>query len=117
MSVGTVKKEQGGQRDVFGGKQFSVIDYAGPTSYANSGVGATSGDQITPSMFGFFNTILCPIISDGFDQSGTYEMIWQPVQSGLTPWRVRWFVVATGVEVANGVNLSAYVVKMAALGY
>lgn len=117
MSVGSVKSTQSGQRDVFGGKDYASIDYAGPSAYNNTGTQATSGDTMSPSQFGFFNTILTPFGSGNIDQTGTYEVSWQSVQNGLTPWRLRWFVVSTGVEVANGVNLSTYIVKLAALGY
>lgn len=117
MSVGTVKKDNSGQRDVFGGKQFGSPDYAGPTSYNNTGTGSTSGDSISPSQLGFFNIILTPLTSGTLDQSGTYFIRWQPQQNGDTPWKIRWFVVSTGAEVANGVNLSTFTVKLAALGY
>lgn len=116
MTVGTPKDSQSGQRDAFGGKQYSTFDYAGPTSYNNTGTPATSGDTISPSLFGFFNTILTPFGGGNIDQSGTYQIFWQSQQNGLTPWRLRWFTTA-GVEVANGVNLAAYIVKLAAIGY
>jgi hypothetical protein len=117
MTTGSAK-QQSGNRDVFGGKQFEQIDYAGPTSYTNTGTQSTSGDgPISPSLFGFFNTILTPWGSGNIDTSGTYEVAWQSVNTGVTGWRLRWFVVSTGAEVANGVNLSAYTVKLAALGY
>lgn len=118
MSLGTVKATQQGQRDVFGGKQYDTIDYAGPTSYTNTGTETTSGDgPIPPSFFGFFNTIVTPWGSGNMDQSGTYFVRWRSVQNGLTPWRLHWFVVATGAEVANGVNLSGFIVKISAIGY
>ena len=117
MSVGTAKTTQSGQRDVFGGKQFATFDYAGPTAYNNTSVGATSGDSISPTLFGFFNTILTPWGGGNLDQTGTYYVRWQPQQNGLTPWKLRWFVTATNAEVANGVNLSTYIVKIAAIGY
>jgi hypothetical protein len=116
MSVGSVKQQQG-NRDVFGGKQFESVDYYGPTLYNNTGVGSTSGDSMVPSQFGFYNTILTPFGSGNLDQSGTYYVRWQPQQNGITPWKLRWFVVATNAEVANGVALNTFVVKLAALGY
>lgn len=117
MSVGTNKTTQSGQRDVFGGKQFDTCDYAGATAYNNTGTGSTSGDSISPSMFGFFNTILTPWGGGGLDQTGTYYVRWQPQQNGLTPWKLRWFVLSTNAEVANGTNMSAFIVKLAAIGY
>lgn len=105
-----------GFADVFGGHQFNTIDYSGPTAYNNTGNQATSGDTLSHRMFGFENTIEC-IICVTIDQTGTYEVIQQPKNNGVTGWYLRWFVVSTGVEVANGVNLSAFTVKLAAIGF
>ena len=115
MTVGSIKTAQEGQRDVFGGKLFAVSDYAGPTSYNNTGTPQTSGDAISSTMFGFPNTILC-FIEESADQTGTYYVLAQPINNGLTAWRLRWFTTA-GTEVSNGVNLSTYIVKLAVLGY
>jgi hypothetical protein len=115
MTTGSPKPYLG-TADIFGGRQFNSIDYSGPTSYNNTGVGSTSGDTMSHRQFGFENTIQS---FDGIsiDQSGTYYVLPQPQQNGVTPWRLRWFTVGTGVEVANGVNLSTYTVKLAAIGY
>lgn len=115
MSVGSAIYTNG-QADIFGGRQFNCIDYKGPTSYNNTGVGATSGDSLSHRMFGFENTIQA-IICVTIDQTGTYEAIQQPDRTGVTGWHLRWFVVSTGAEVANGVNLSAVIVKIAAIGF
>ena len=115
MSVGSAIQTPG-QADIFGGRQFNAIDYKGPTSYVNTGVGSTSGDTIGHRMFGFENTIQA-IIDASLDQTGTYQVVDQPMQNGVTSWRLRWFVVSTGAEVANGTNLSAFTVKLAAIGF
>jgi hypothetical protein len=114
MSVGTGKQTPG-FADVFGGKLFNTIDYSGPTAYNNTGTAATSGDSLDPKMFGFNNTIES-IIDSSLDQTGTYYAFEQPINNGVTAWRLRWFTAA-GVEVANGVNLSGYTVKLSAVGF
>lgn len=116
MSVGSAIYTNG-FADIFGGRQFNCIDYKGPKSYTNTGVGATSGDSpLSHRLFGFENTIEC-IICVTIDQTGTYEAIQQPNQTGVTSWRLRWFNVATGAEVANGTDLSAIIVRVAAIGF
>lgn len=114
MSVGSAKQTQG-FADVFGGRQFNTVDYSGPTAYNNTGSAATSGDTLDPHMFGFQNTIQA-LIAEGADQTGAYKITPQPINNGITIWRLRWFTVA-GTEVANGVNLSAYTVKLSAIGF
>ena len=114
MSVGAVTQTFGFP-DIFGGKMFNTIDYAGPTSYNNTGTPATSGDTMSHRMFGFENTVET-FIGESLDQTGTYFVKAQPNNSGVTTWRLRWFTTA-GTEVANGVNLSAYTVKLSAIGF
>jgi hypothetical protein len=118
MAIGTFK-EIFGQKDVFGGKQFTVGDYSGTSSYTNTGTGSTSGDIVYPSTLGFFNSIL-NFIDISLDTTGTYYAEAQSTGLGLIGsggWRIRWYVASTGAEVANGVNLSAISVKMSALGF
>jgi hypothetical protein len=114
MSVGSAKQTQG-FADVFGGRQFNTIDYSGPTAYNNTGTPTTSGDTMDPMMFGFKNTIQ-ELFNGSIDQTGAYKVLAQPVNNGITVWRLRWFSVA-GTEVANGVNLSTYTVKLSAIGF
>jgi hypothetical protein len=114
MSVGSAQYPNG-FADIFGGKMFNTVDYSGPTSYNNTGTPATSGDKISHRMFGFENTIET-FVGQSIDQSGTYYAIGQPLNNGVTSWKLRWFTTA-GVEVANGVNLAAFTVKLAAIGF
>jgi hypothetical protein len=115
MAVGSAKYVNG-FADTFGGHLFNAIDYSGPTSYVNTGVGTTSGDTISHRMFGFENTIET-IIGASVSQSGNFQAVDQVVQNGVGPWRIRWFVIATGAEVANGINLSGETVRLAAIGF
>lgn len=107
---GTAKQTQG-FADVFGGRQFNVIDYTGVASYVNG-----TGELLDPMMFGFRNTIQSVLDVSG-DQSGAYYAVAFPVNSGITAWRLRWFSVATGQEVTNATNLSAKTLKIAAVGF
>lgn len=106
---GSYKAIPNGQ-DTFGGHLFGVLDYAGPSSYVQGGDG-----PISPQAFGMFNTILSLWGSD--DQSNTYRVVARPTQNGTTPWQLVWLVNATGLEVGAGVNLSAYTVRLSAIGY
>jgi len=114
MSVGAASTVFG-FADVFGGHMFNTIDYSGPTAYNNTGTPATSGDTMSHRFFGFENTIES-FTGESLDQSGTYYVIAQPLNDGVTSWKLRWFTTA-GVEVANGVNLSGFTVKLSAIGF
>ena len=115
MSVGQAKQTPG-FADVFGGRLFNTIDYSGPTSYTNTGTASTSGDSLDCRFFGFPNTIET-VTGESADQSGTYFVIGQPINNGVTGWKLRWFTLVGSTEVANGVNLSGYTVKLSAIGY
>ena len=104
-----------GMADIFGGKQFNTIDYTGPLSYNNTGVPATSGDALDHQMFGF-ETKIEAVIDGSLDQTGQYYVYEQPVNNGVTTWRLRWFTTA-GVEASNGQNLSGFTVKLSAIGF
>lgn len=101
-----------GQGDVFGGKIFNVIDYASTSaSYSQSAL-----ETLSPSAFGFFNTILC-VLDISLDTTGRYYAQAIPQQAGLTPWTLKWFDTTTGLQVAGAVNLSGITVKISAIGY
>jgi len=105
MAVGSAKAVPNGQ-DVIGGHYYGAVDYSGPVAYTSG------GDTIDPHIFGFPNTILTLIGSD--DQPGTYQVVPKPLYNGTTVWRLVWQTPA-GVE-ATG-NLSAYTVRLSAIGY
>ena len=108
MSPAAATQTQG-LLDTFGGKNADWIDWQGPTSYVNG-----TGELMTPSAFGSYNELLWANASGS--QSGNYYGVCFPVNSGYTQWYLRWFVVATGVEVANAVNLSAEKLKAFGIG-
>ncbi len=95
------------QTDTFGGHGYGVQDYSGSSSYVQG------GDTIDPRVFGL---VTIWTLIGGVDQSDTYIAVPRPMSSGVTQWQLVWIVVATGVEVAAGVNLSAYTVRLTAIG-
>lgn len=112
MAFGTAK-QIAGFADVFGGKNFNVVDYSGPTSYAG---GASGGDLLDPKAFGAFNDIIIVLADGCISQDGTLYVQPQPVNNGVTAWRLRWFTLSTAAEVANGTNLSGKTVKLGIIG-
>jgi hypothetical protein len=89
-----------GRRMIFAGDSASL-----PSSYSR-----TTGDPVTLSnprlyidvLFGGLQTV-----------SGTYTLQARPSASGpRASWTFHWFVTATGVEVANAVNLSTEKVQV-----
>jgi hypothetical protein len=112
MAVGSATQIPGNP-DVFGGTLFNAIDYVGPTSYVNG-----TGDQISSSMFGFFNGFK-DINANCIDTTGTYLIRKQMAAPGglNAPFYLRWYTLSNGNEVVNGANLSAYKVRLSAFGY
>jgi len=82
-----------GQRKLFG---FSA---AGPTSYSQ-----TTGDAVVAPTGEYIDAI-----SPAMTVSKTYEVRFYPSAVGTTraSWVAKWYVISTGAEVANAVNLSA----------
>lgn len=91
------------------GKRFAFAGYGvGPTSYSQ-----TTKDPL--SIPPYQNYI--DVVHGGITVSGTYTV--QAMPSGQGPrqtWKLRWVVFATGVEVANGINLSGETVILGGLG-
>ena len=82
-----------GQRRLF---CFSAV---GPTSYSQ-----TTGDAVVAPIGEYIDSI-----NGAITVSRTYVVRFAPSAVGTTraSWTARWFVIATGAEVANAVNLSA----------
>jgi hypothetical protein len=88
---------------------LKVPTYYGVKSYANG-----TGDPLQPSQFGFMERILG--VFPAFSVSGTYYAWGQPSGPGQAQWYLRWYVVGTNDEVSNGVNLSAEILQLMAVG-
>jgi hypothetical protein len=101
-----------GGRDVWGGHGVMFANYTGPASYVNSATFSTSGEIIDSigglSELGAANTFMRSIdaIPDVNSVSGTYRIAFVPTAAGpCKRWNAHWYVISTGAEVANGVDL------------
>src|ERR1700677_4545758 len=81
----------------------------GPSSYSQ-----TTGDALTiPG----YETYIDDVFPTAQDPTGTYYAQPRPSAVGArSTWSLHWFVVATGAEVANAVNLSTYSLQVSAFG-
>lgn len=94
-----------------GAKYDLIVDHDGPSSYAG---GASGGETINASDFGLggIETIEIPMLSNDSLTSAIATLTGQSISTGnignaVTQAKIRYFVVATGAEVANAVDLSA----------
>jgi hypothetical protein len=99
-----------------GAKLEIVVDHDGPASYVG---GAAGGETINASDFGIggFELVQADhLSSDGLNtvfatltgQSVSPAVLGNPVTSAT----LRWFVTATGAEVANAVNLTGKSIRL-----
>lgn len=110
-----------GGRDVWGGHGVMFFQYNGPASYSG---GAGNGDEVDDaSSSGPGQGVPLrgiDMIDGGVTVSGTFSVIAgplvAPLNGGPSRWAFRWFVIATGAEVANAVNLSAEIVVVQIIG-
>lgn len=80
----------------------------GPTSYSQ-----TTGDAVVGPTGEYFD-YFAPTMT----VSKTYEVRFFPSAQNTTraSWTAKWYVISTGLEVANGVNLSAELIQTLAIG-
>lgn len=98
-----------GLRDTFGGHFYGPADHSGPPIYP------AGGELIDPTSLG------CPqgvqTLIPSADTTGTYWTIPVPLSSGVNlQWKLIWIVLATGAQVGAGVNLSAFRIRLSAIG-
>jgi hypothetical protein len=95
-----------GYPDLVGRRQTFCGFGTGPSSYSQ-----TTGDVLNAFQYGGKYDF---VSNTPQDPTGTYFAEARPsaVGAGAT-WSLHWIVVATGAEVANGVNLSAYSLQVA----
>lgn len=89
---------------------LSAVDIAGPASYANPGGQVVSATKF--AMLSGLRFVVAGISSDGLNT--VYAV--SPAGRASPTVVLRWFVTATGAEVANGVNLSTKTVRVTAIG-
>jgi len=87
--------------DIFGSRRVATPHYVGPNPYLNAG---TPGDPILAADLGLRGITGFPSFH-AFDPVGG---LFCTCVYDSTLEAIRWFVGTTGVEVANGVDLSAY---------
>jgi hypothetical protein len=95
------------------GKRFVFVAYgSGPASYVQ--VTATGGgDPLVLPVYGAY----LDFVGGATSVSRTYTLRPVPVAVGNRPsYRLQWIVVATGLEVAGGVNLSAESAQIGGFG-
>ena len=100
-----------GQPDTFGGHYWAPADHKGPSSYTKGGY------ALDPKSFGFDNTIWT--VTPGVDQSGTFMVVGSATNNGFSPVNAVWINIdssGTVGEVAAGTDLSAYTVRLGAIG-
>jgi hypothetical protein len=105
----------------WGSSRASVFPHAGPAVYVAAVVATDVGDhaQAAPQAgMKYFDLVVA-----GLTDSGTYlvqplhrNSLRTPTGAQQTTILLKWIVVATGVEVAPGVDLSAEVVRLLGIG-
>lgn len=95
-----------GYPDFVGRRKIFCGFGTGPTSYSQ-----TTGDVIASLGYEQYIDI---VLEAAQDPTGTYSAVGRPSAVGpRATWSLHWIVNATGLEVANGVNLSAFSLQVA----
>jgi len=90
-----------------GQREFLLFTATGPKSYD-----ATNLDAVSLP-YGIY----LDFIEECTTVSGTYCAQWKPSATGNRPsWKAIWIVVATGIPVGNGVDLSGESIQFGAWG-
>lgn len=105
--------------DPVGGRsKLQITDHSGPVAGVYTAGGETFPQQSVlggPNSLGLAGVLFC---SGGYTEDGLFRVI--PIFGGLGKVRgtikLKWIVVSTGVEVANGVNLSGSVIRLLVIG-
>lgn len=92
---------------LIGQRQLDVFFASGPTSYSQ-----TTGDPVTALPNTYFD-----YIAPTMTVSKTYEVRFFPsaTNTSRATWTAKWYVISTGAEVGNGVNLSAESIQTLAI--
>lgn len=97
-----------GYPDLIGKREAFVGFGSGPSSYLQS-----TGDPLVSPKFQFFFDAVFSAMS----VSKTYYVRFYPSGTGARQtWIAKWYVVATGAETADAVNLSAEKVQIGGFG-
>ena len=93
------------RHDRSGAKTRKLVQITGPSSYA------TGGESIPASAFGL-NRVEVLLIELAVNAAGTVRGLQYDASTGL----LRWIVLDTGAEVANGTDLSGFSARAEAIG-
>jgi hypothetical protein len=104
--TGTLDKSIGAFHDSSQARIRKIGGYAGPASYVSG------GDPISAADLGMSRIELI-LFSAATNGTLVNNPVWVPSGGGGA---VKWMVGTTGVEVAGGVNLSAYTARFEAIG-
>lgn len=104
--TGTLDKTIGAFHDSSQARIRKIGGYAGPASYVSG------GDPIAAADLGM-SRIELMLFSPATNGTLFVYPVWAPSGGGGA---VKWLVGTTGVEVAGGVNLSAYTTRFEAIG-
>ena len=91
------------------GGTYNINDVNGPAAYVTGGV-SQSVNALGLTSAAWMDSI-------GLSKSGNYyQRIWAPSGPGQTSFKIQYYVASSNAEVGNGVNLSAEVFRMSAVG-
>jgi hypothetical protein len=105
----TLDKTIGAYHDSSNARLRKIGGYTGPVSYVNPG-----GDVFAPGDLGM-SRIELVLFTPATNGTLFVYPVWVPNPT-TGGGAVKWLVGTTGVEVANGVNLSAYTARFEAIG-
>jgi len=97
----------------FGDKRVTIIETVGPASYTQYTAPSTGGQDIQVDPAGGVKTIdwaMGSVSADGLHRAEVVQIeasTLRGVSLGATQLVLKWYVVATGAEVAGAVDLSA----------
>lgn len=115
-------RPKAGFPDSWGGSKVSVFPVTGPVSYAQYTAPTTGGQDvpIQPSAgIKFADFALGSVSTDGVHRAEVVQIEPSSIGGLTVPGTrlvLKWYVVATGAEVANAVNLSTKTVYIFAVG-
>lgn len=92
-----------------GQRELLVLFGTGPSSYNQ-----TTGDPVTVASPGVY----LDAVNQAMTVSKTYEVRFYPSATNTTraSWVAKWYVISTGAEVTNAVDLSAEKIQFSAMG-
>jgi hypothetical protein len=104
----TIDRSIGAYHDSSNARIRKIAGYTGPNPYT------TGGDPIKPGDLGMARIELI-LFSNALSGTTPLYPVWNP-DPATAGGRVKWVVASTGVEVAQGVDLSTYFCRFEAIG-